>query len=1089
MNRTPNMATRNRNYRRPANVLVMVISMLVMLFVFGTTFLLTARFDKINARQQAAASGAGALTGGSQVETVAQLINIDILRQLRDDVVGGTGLPYDGIDLKTDVIKDFGDAPGLDGLLSAHEPHFDGTITDWSWYRISTPHDNLELLKSGQFYPGSANDSTLTNIPINVAMDPTLMPPGGSWLGPHNMQFEWWNVLGATASVIVPDAEGDGMPSSMIWTRYDFENNPLVLDEETQALGTFGERYVVAARVIPNGAMVTAYRDRLETGLYAETPDSLVQVVRVLGEPDLSTLANTEKIDPLIEEPVLRNRFFLPRDFSDPQIQPTLLEALWPDTLLPSTLQLATPAGPRYRSWPIDYNFGNRVPNETWWERRLDPTLPEYDRRHLITTISYDDVYRRRATATAEQQKQIMQFGVAPLGTAVPMINVLRNYPNFPPTFNAPSTATDGKLMFSLRGLEDPEGFVLPGAGGPIKGQQLTYLYAHFRAMLEHVDTALMSDSERNERAAALAINTWDYFDADTEPTFSNDIYGVEGAYTYTGQTDVLGIEGQPFITEAMAKDIGDMDSPEQYDVYAVELFNPWPYQVTLLSGDWGLGSGGNAPGNSIPGADVVIPPATTPGLLNADQSNIVVVSNVGAPGVAPGYTGAVILDVGLSFSEGGSGSVVSLWRRVPSGGLWRKVDDIRMTLNGGEDTTWLPAATPSATEVVQRRLLKVGAGVARSDWKFCVGIEKKPVSGLPTLGDQNVVPVTEVAGVPLLFNNSGNPVSAFPTTGSLLLVNSVANEGTRTFSDILVEDLGSSNDPYTVTAQRVDNGHMPIFDQEDGQTNNDDNQRANVWEPWDNSAIDNKDLPWGQLVFDYFTVLPLEEVTVANQAKYAGLPLVEKVIDLRGNAIYGPRVKGRININAAPWRVMDGIPAIDNVGPLGGGQMPVQELDDLLTVPAALPNGWFEPNGGVWSITMEFAQLIQSYRENRDVLGQLQTPPMTSALWPVAGGLRPSTTNGVRPDDGLLSVGELANVVISAEGGWVPPDFLSGVVPLVRISDWVTVKSNVFTVYTTVVDREEDDGVIRSLTTIDRTNTLYTDDMPVVVTQTLLKK
>lgn len=1087
-------------YRRRGNVLVMVISMLVMLFVFGTTFLLTARFDKISAQDSAKVAG-GANSGNSQSAKVAELISVDIRRQLRDDVVGGTGQPYDGAALGTnnDVVKDFGDAPGLDGLLSALEPSWDATVLpggDYVWYRVTTPRDNLESLKIsgslGQQYPAGTDDTTLSNIPINSAIDLSLPFPGGSWPGPHNMQFEWLQVTSTGVSPVVPDAEGDGMPSAMVWARADRENNPLVLDDDVPAIQSFGDRYAAAVRVLPNGAMVTAYHQQLDSGFWGSTPDGLSQVLtNVSGDADLSAALFQNLIDPQVEEPVLRNRFFLPRDFQNIQNVPTPLETEWANTLLPASLQI----GPRYRSWPIDYGVGNIADNENWWASRLDPTSADYDRRHLITTISYDDLYRRKAYGTAETQKSIIING---LGQRILLSEVLKRYPNFAPSFNTPSSHADGKLMFSLRGLVDTEGFVLPGQGGPLKGEQLVYLYAYFRAMLENVDNSLMSDSQRARTAAALAINTWDFFDADHEPTYSTDIYGAQGFYD-PAPGAVLGIEGQPFLTEVHVQDSNDPDG--DFDIFAVEIFNPWPWDITLAGdgtipgSEWGLSNGGGLPdGTGILPLDnvITIPAANTIGLVNITGApatrNLSVISNVvPAPFVAAPHditnqqpANGVSID-GIVKSER-----VALHRKIgPAPGFWVKVDQIEADGVNQPDsvTDWIasePAVDYSAS--LQRELLAEGAGVFRSTWKFCIGAEDQV--GGHTLGAANTgVTIGGAKGVPLVWNDTGIPERAFPTTATLLLVPAIANEGGVPFSKIVADDVDR--------VDQIDSGHMPIFDQQDDS--DPINLRANVWEPWQTSSGDYnaEDLPWGQLVFDYFTVLPLKPVmTPQERTTYAGLPIVEKVVDLKGNTMYGPRVKGRININAAPWTIMDGIPVLAN-DPL---ELPVLELLDL---PATIDNPnfgtpgvrleWFENTGGVWTITPAFAQLIQSYREKRDVEGSQV----------MGDNLGIARRLGARTGDGMLSVGELANVILSAgnddaaEFGWNigTLNYLDVVAPLVRITDWVTVKSNVYTVYITVADREEEDGTVRMLQTIDRTNTFYTDDLPAVVSQTVLKQ
>jgi hypothetical protein len=62
---------------------------------------------------------------------------------------------------------------------------------------------------------------------------------------------------------------------------------------------------------------------------------------------------------------------------------------------------------------------------------------------------------------------------------------------------------------------------------------------------------------------------------------------------------------------------------------------------------------------------------------------------------------------------------------------------------------------------------------------------------------------------------------------------------------------------------------------------------------------------------------------------------------------------------------------------------------------------------------------------------------------------------------------------------------FLQLVAPLVRLQDWATVKSHVFTVYSTIGDTVEPPVWLRSQVTIDRTNCLYSNDPPRRVAET----
>jgi hypothetical protein len=184
---------------------------------------------------------------------------------------------------------------------------------------------------------------------------------------------------------------------------------------------------------------------------------------------------------------------------------------------------------------------------------------------------------------------------------------------------------------------------------------------------------------------------------------------------------------------------------------------------------------------------------------------------------------------------------------------------------------------------------------------------------------------------------------SAYPTTGSLLMIMRYAHAYEPTWRNPTSSDdrRGAPfNRLLQARAKQVDNGHMPVFDQ---------NQLAqNNWlgvanaRPLDGTT--QLAIPWGQLVFDYFTSLPLVDNPFNARAQLP--PLTDPVpwpdlpedptdanIDtdndgrvlpfdrgfngyldyLRSNQPTvrngGLVVEGRININAAPWRVMQGVP------------------------------------------------------------------------------------------------------------------------------------------------------------------------------------
>ncbi|NOX57437.1 MAG: hypothetical protein GXP29_01090 [Planctomycetes bacterium] len=280
-----------------------------------------------------------------------------------------------------------------------------------------------------------------------------------------------------------------------------------------------------------------------------------------------------------------------------------------------------------------------------------------------------------------------------------------------------------------------------------------------------------------------------------------------------------------------------------------------------------------------------------------------------------------------------------------------------------------------------------------------------------------------------------------------------------------------------------IDNGRMPVFDERFSY-----HQRPS---PNDDDVQGVVALPWGQLVFDYFTALPLQaENTPCNDPNLQalqGYPPVD---------MDGLRVSGRININTAPWSVISGLPLMD-MDKLNLPDAPGSLKDKIRSslYPAGLPKAkryWddSEINQPISDqpseIGREFAQAIVAYRDARPVPSV--DPVITATVdygpqrGPKTGGLR---TN--RAGFGFLTVGELLNVrhlntagpgewFYNADVGAVASggDYVSAVARLVALGDWVTTKSHVFTIYGTlrgqfVEDYTDAQATRTSLNTVDQ--------------------
>lgn len=417
----------------------------------------------------------------------------------------------------------------------------------------------------------------------------------------------------------------------------------------------------------------------------------------------------------------------------------------------------------------------------------------------------------------------------------------------------------------------------------------------------------------------------------------------------------------------------------------------------------------------------------------------------------------------------------------------------------------------------------------------------------------------TSLNNYPMFANTEDLRPRSFPTPGFLLFVPRyahvhkvaaifgnplaqamIAPNGWRTMSQTLekervLRDYGANDAP-------ADFGHMPIF-----------NNRPDV----DGSSYLGQvgRLPWGLLVFDYFTTLKPDA------------PGVDPL-----------RVPGRININAAPWYLLSRLPLLGPVTadydgdglfdmPLPAGSVPAawpspafwssecgvlvgqgieaDMLDPLtpgvgrvrlplyysgdertsLTLGVPLVE---DAANGLYRLGPWLAQSAAAYRDGVQMLpfrsGEAWAVYSVSHLRNGTGDVADDTSGAVigvppawayrsagaygsirgqtsSPADGLItsadrpghfgfvSVGELANVC-GFDASWytelpaagAPPastsvdrrDFVKAVSLLALLdTQYLTTRSHTFTVYTSVIDRQEPQASIRAQVTLDRSNLL----------------
>jgi len=263
--------------------------------------------------------------------------------------------------------------------------------------------------------------------------------------------------------------------------------------------------------------------------------------------------------------------------------------------------------------------------------------------------------------------------------------------------------------------------------------------------------------------------------------------------------------------------------------------------------------------------------------------------------------------------------------------------------------------------------------------------------------------------------------------------------------------------------------------------------------------------LPWGQLVFDYFTALPLSNKGPYFMDELANLPpgaTVDEVIPIRAPAqpqvdMGGLRVHGRINLNAAPWKALEGVPLM----PMqrmpaayraklrwGAGIVNPGAVDVLNPDPAANPPDFFAFDNEAASVFPPMAQAITAYRELREICGIDFEAPLgdcesTGNFGDTQiGHASQSAAAPFRRGPGFLTVGEIANVrsagahlytntsasgdrrfayhradfgelAQNSTGAYIDPnpDYVEAVGWLVALGDWLTTRSQVFTVFGTL--------------------------------------
>ncbi len=665
----------------------------------------------------------------------------------------------------------------------------------------------------------------------------------------------------------------------------------------------------------------------------------------------------------------------------------------------------------------------------------------------------------------------------------------------------------------------------------------------------------------REEQAFMLAVNAV-AFAAPRMPTANDHVDAVY--YLYNGNTYV-GYAPQPFITQVVAyndaydpNDPNDPNGPpdpnDPNDVarvaLAIELYNPndpvgagnldlQRYAISL-NGTFDPNDPNSTCQALATSALVMSGRTFAVTTVNAQVSNTKLDAYATHPAMVlgnlprPHYTSSVDPISVQLLRRGADGSPVG-WYVVDQFDV--KTDGYADTLSPGDD--WYVTAERDTTYEPYLGTLPSGA-TPQARWRMTVAFPKTdPVYeghadgalGTPDfatlgLGSGSGSPADALNAfspcVPLYTMNAdavhafihgaARPAS-FPTTGFMLFVprfsHMIGAAGRVPVTEVLYNQWRRR--PNTVTSYPADFGHMPVFDNRQG---------VEAGSAFADSRTGR--VPWGLLVFDYFTTLNPDD------ADGDGVPWQ---FDPGDTALDPYRVPGRININTASWYVLAGLPLI---GPDGSGNLPLD--------PSASPAFWNAASGvlaGMGSETPQrsrslpmspgdplfvipgdstgqwyrlgpaLAQAAAAYRDRVPYVS-IASPfghasARNSSVWlqyrpalygPSGGGSYESGIRGGGNFDmrGFLTLGELANVmgfdgsrdtditaaldgtgtVLGGYGYGVGGDFMKAVSLLALLdTHFLTTRSNTFTVYATLYDRENPQASVRSQVTLDRSNLL----------------
>ncbi|MCH7701111.1 MAG: hypothetical protein IID37_05445, partial [Planctomycetes bacterium] len=948
--------------RRRASVLVFVVALLGLLFIVGAAFLRSVTFEAKSIAIESKVQAEESLIDTLEAQIFAALERSWLGPEGPYTILDSNGLLYadpanPGSSLPPTWYNDFivgptyGELGGMSPILASIEPFLNAG-------------SQLQFDHVTQFDQMVASESTLQNDPAQSPLQPPVIPQN---LPPGSADADGDGVADSWAVSLVSTPPSPGVTGATFPVQAFIPQH--ILDPVIEQLNLPGSAapLQLGLRILSNSGMVNLNWSHL----------FLVKNALVDDPTDMSNQVNlvNAPYEPRMEEGTLRSRFILP-----PQVLPSsvlhgrpndddnlgdLSLLLFPQTDDPDETNAS------YRWWAFD-PLTETVPSGTWYDRmdseEMNPTV-WYDRRHLVTTVSSDDLFIRSDLVTTANDPLGDGTTIGLDWTGV-ILNEYNNTVPFPDQYQLdvlfnmqpqllsgeltdyaydaypPGLPIDdprkGRVQLSLDWIENQLLSFDAATGDPLSPQGINYIAAFPFAPESIAAVRLIGDAFtlmlRNHlgggssvtvdiplTAASLTANLIDYADSDSVPT-PIDVRGSFGPPNildgiWDGRV-VYGLERQPYITELFTMvvelTLGQGDIDPATTASAIELYNPYLSPGSPTS-DLNLGL-----------YDLVIDNTAypLPSIMLVPGVFVVFTNGIPGPSSPTSPWTLTVDDTGATNPWWLTGnSTVDLVLRA--GALSVNVVVDRFGTSAASGTGFgeiLAPGNANTGDSLERDTSVTFAGTGGS-WRLTVPVALEQGGHSMNIPNVNNHIDPNIRPVQADFDNSGSLTGAFPTTGSLLLLMRHANTETDPFTAWLTSAAGLNPAPSEET--QIDNGRMPVFDVAESYHSTAGGPGAG--QPAGQIVDGLNALPWGQYIFDYFTALPLDDPA-------GPLPVSPKVEE------FGARVHGRININTAPWKVLEGLPLIPGTDLPGPFATQMSITVDLNNGPGNASELWIGP-------------------------------------------------------------------------------------------------------------------------------------------------